>query len=143
LYPDTVACDDSASIDCARVIRGIDSIANATTPRPASRSIPSRSVKGCKNPISTWPSRSRSASASSGFWTFATASTSAHGSSTIRPPASSYDASGNEAASPAPRSTSTSKPAGTSLPTTSGTSATRRSPGLVSLGTPIRMPRAC
>ena len=27
------ACDDSASIGCARVIRGIDSIANATTPR--------------------------------------------------------------------------------------------------------------
>ena len=30
--PATVACDESASIDCARVMRGTDSIANATTP---------------------------------------------------------------------------------------------------------------
>ena len=33
LYPETVACDESASIDCARVVRGIDSIANPSTPR--------------------------------------------------------------------------------------------------------------
>src|SRR2546427_6825364 len=38
LYPATVACEDRASIGCARVIRGIDSIANAITPRAASRS---------------------------------------------------------------------------------------------------------
>ena len=40
------------------------------------------------------------------------------------------------ASSPAPRSTTTSKPASASFFTESGTSATRRSPGLTSLGTP-------
>src|SRR5215210_1934813 len=122
-------------------MRGIDSIAKATTPRCASRSIPSASVSGCRNPTSTWPSRSRPVSSAVGFCTFTTASTSPHGSSTSRAPASSYAASGKDAASPARRSTSTSKPTGTSLPTSSGTSATRRSPATVSLGTPIRMSR--
>jgi hypothetical protein len=40
LYPATVLCEDRASIGWARVMRGIDSIANATTPRAESRSIP-------------------------------------------------------------------------------------------------------
>src|SRR4051812_27469086 len=54
----------------------------------------------------------------------------------IVPPACTYASSGNEAASPAPRSTVTSKPAAVSFPTVSGTRATLRSPGAVSRATP-------
>ena len=63
------------------------------------------------------------------------------GSSTMRAPASSYWVSGISAPAPAPRSTTTSTPFSPplSLPTTSGTSATRCSPSAVSLGTPICM----
>src|SRR5439155_3642406 len=71
-----------------------------------------------------------------GFCTFTTASAS-HALSTMVAPASSNASSSNDAAPPAPRSTTTSCPASTSLATTSGTSATRRSPGAVSFGTPI------
>ncbi len=55
LYPATLACDDSASIDWAREIRGMDSMANAVT--PASRSLPaiSGSERGARNPINTDP----------------------------------------------------------------------------------------
>src|ERR1700751_659655 len=122
-------------------MRGIDSIANAVTPRAASRSIPSASVSGCRNPISTWPSCNRPTSASDGFCTFAPTSVAAHSPSCA--PASSKAASGNEAALPAPRSTTTSKPEPASLPTVSGRSATRRSPSAVSLGTPILTPAQC
>src|SRR5581483_7137084 len=55
-------------------------------------------------------------------------------------PAAPYAASGNAAASPAPCSTSTVKPAFASRPAASGTSATRRSCGAVSFGTPIFIP---
>src|SRR4051794_27529438 len=54
----------------------------------------------------------------------------------IVPPACTYASSGNEAASPAPGSTVTSKPAAVSFPTVSGTRATLRSPGAVSRATP-------
>ena len=37
LYPETVACEDSASIGWARVIRGIDPSAKPITPRRARR----------------------------------------------------------------------------------------------------------
>ena len=76
LYPDTVACDESASIGCARVMRGIDSIAKAFTPRAASRSIPGRSVSGSRKPTSSCPSRRRSTSAADGLRTFTTPSAS-------------------------------------------------------------------
>src|SRR4051812_32311205 len=115
-------------------MRGIDSIANATTPRAASRSIPSRSESGSRNPMRTWPSCSRAASPASGLRTLATASAS-HGLPRATP-ASPYASSGKEAAAPAPGSTTTSKPAAASFPAVSGTSATLRSPGAVSRGTP-------
>ena len=56
LYPPTVLCEDKASIDCARVMRGIDSIAKPTTPRSDRRSIPSLSVNGSRKEISATPS---------------------------------------------------------------------------------------
>ena len=59
LYPATVAWDESASIDCARVIRGIDSIAKATTPRSRRRAMPSESVSGSRNPIDDGSRRER------------------------------------------------------------------------------------
>ena len=56
------------------MIRGIDSIANATTPAAASRSIPSGSVSGWRKPISTSPGRSRPVSSAVGFCTLTIAS---------------------------------------------------------------------
>ena len=69
-----MACDESASIDCARVIRGIDSIANATTPASRSCAIPSVSVSGWRNPTSTVPGESAPIASAAGFDTQATAS---------------------------------------------------------------------
>src|SRR5690348_9015240 len=115
-------------------MRGIDSIANATTPRDARRSTPSRSASGSRKPISSCPSRRRATSASFGFCTLTTASAS-HGEPSVAP-APAYVASGNEAASPAPGSTTMSNPVAASLPAVSGTIATRRSPAAVSRATP-------
>ena len=59
LYPATVACEESASIDCARVIRGIDSIAKPMTPARRSRSIAlavGERLRGSRS--ATGPSRS-------------------------------------------------------------------------------------
>src|SRR3954470_7997258 len=58
-------------------------------------------------------------------------------------PASPYPASGKPAESPAPDSTEMVYPAWMSFLQDSGTSATRRSPGQVSFGTPIRMVFVC
>jgi hypothetical protein len=117
------------------VIRGIDSIAKAVTPREARRSIPSWSVSGWRKPISTWPSRSLPTSSSLGLRTLARRSAT-HGSP-IDAPASVKDSSVNEAASPAPCSMTTSIPS--SLEMSSGTRATLRSPSAVSFGTPTFM----
>ena len=137
LYPETVACEDSASIGCARVIRGIDSSANPVTPRRVRRSMPSGSVSGWRNAIRIEPSASRSTSSADGFCTFTTPSASAKSSSrlTTPAPASRYSESEKLAASPAPCSTATSNPPAASFSTISGTSATRRSPTAVSFGT--------
>src|SRR2546422_867078 len=54
-------------------------------------------------------------------------------------PAAPNASSPNDAASPAPRSTRTEKPAFTSRPATSGVKATRRSLAAVSFGTPMFM----
>src|SRR5215831_10442812 len=141
LYPETVACEESASIGCARVVRGIDSIAKPYTPWSASRSIPAASVSGSRNPIRIWPLRSRAASSALGLRTFATASASQTASASVAP-ASRYASSGNEASAPASGSTTTSNPAPAKRVTASGTSATRRSPGSSSRGTPMRTQRS-
>src|SRR5581483_6912010 len=138
LYPLTVACEDSASIGCARVMRGTDSRANASTPADLSRATPSASVSGDRNATSAWPLRSRDVSFAVGDATFTIASAS-HGSPTVAP-ASRYASSANPAATPAPASTTTSTPS-PSRDTVSGTRATRRSPAAVSFGTPTRIVR--
>jgi hypothetical protein len=74
LYPAMVAWEERASIDCARVIRGMDSIANATTPRSRSRSTPAASVNGCRKPMRIVPERSESASSALGVATRTTPS---------------------------------------------------------------------
>ena len=135
-YPDTVACEDSASIDCAREIRGIASIANAVAPVCASAALPGPFVSGARKPTSTDSAPSRADSSGAGGATFATTSADQAPSPSLAPAASNR-ASGIPAASPAPGSTTTSCPWPASLRTTSGTSATRRSPSAVSLGTPI------
>ena len=76
-----------------------------------------------------------------GFWTRSTTSDVAYRSSveTTVAPASANAWSGMAAPAPAPASTRTSSPAAVSLPSTSGTRATRRSPAAVSLATPTFM----
>ena len=49
---------ESASIDCARLIRGIASIAKLVAPVCAIARIDSPAVSGCRNPISRPASRS-------------------------------------------------------------------------------------
>src|SRR5947209_11398340 len=112
----------------------MDSSANAVTPRAESASSPAGSESGSRKPISTWPERSFAVSSADGLRTFAMASAT-HGSPSDAP-ASVYSASGNEAGAPAPGSTTISNPAAASLATVSGTSATRRSPVVVSRVTP-------
>jgi hypothetical protein len=46
LYPEMFACELSASIDCARLIRGIASIAKLVAPVPAMERIASPAVNG-------------------------------------------------------------------------------------------------
>ncbi len=72
----------------------------------------------------------------SGF-TDSTTSASVSRSSVSTAPASAYDSSSHSARLPAPGSTSTSYPRPVSLPTSSGTIATRVSPSRVSLTTAI------
>ena len=98
-------------------------------------------MSGCSRPMTTWPWRVRAISASDGFWTRRITSDWAYRSSveTTVAPASAYAWSGMDEPSPAPRSTRISSPVLLSLPSVSGTRATRRSPGAVSLATPIFM----
>ena len=72
MYPPTVACDESASIAWARVIRGTDSSANAVTPAAASASTPAWSESGSRKPISTWPEWRRPRSSADGLRTLTT-----------------------------------------------------------------------
>src|SRR5262245_11696496 len=126
-------------------MRGIDSIANATTPRRASLSMPAASVSGERKPIRTVPAVRASASAGLGAPTRRTPSapSSRASRSTTVVPASMYASSRQPAAAPAPRSTATSKPAETSRPAVSGTSATLRSPSALSRGTTTLIAREC
>ena len=59
-----VAIDDSASMDCARVMRGINSIDSAVTPRPARAVASAGSPSGSTNAMRAWPERVRARSAS-------------------------------------------------------------------------------
>jgi hypothetical protein len=76
LYPATDAWDDSASIDCAREMRGTSSRLNAVTPRFARARTMSAWVAGCKKLISTAPLLMRLTSPIVGASTLSTASAS-------------------------------------------------------------------
>ena len=136
---------------CARVMRGINSMARKLTPRSASARAASTAVSGSPKPMTAWLRRNsaRSAAPVSGLapgprtckitpaepntsWRFAR-----------RAPFSAYSASGKPARVPAPASTTTSTP---DLPRTEnapGTIATRRSPGDASETTPTVIPTPC
>ena len=118
-------------------MRGIASIANAVAPVRATAWLPAPLVSGARKPTRTLSVPSAAISPSCGGATFATTSACQAPSPSVAP-ASANSASGIPAAAPAPGSTTTSWPWPTSLRTTSGTSATRRSPSTVSFGTPIR-----
>ena len=92
---------------CARVMRGIDSIANATTPCVRSRSMPSASVSGWRNAMRTSPLLSFPTCSADGFCTMTIASAWPRTASTTDAPAASYSPSSKPAGVPAPRSTAT------------------------------------
>src|SRR5262245_62171772 len=129
----------------ARVIRGTSSSANAVTPRFARAAMPSGFARGSRRPTSNCPFRRRSKSAAASPATARTRSTTSalantSSASAARPaPFSTYAESGKPASSPAPRSSSTSRPIFLSCVTLPGTSATRRSPFSDSFGTPAIM----
>jgi hypothetical protein len=123
------------------VIRGTSSSASAVTRRSIKRAMTS-SAPAPKRLITVAPGQSSDASSSEGRRTFATTCDSPKTSRTPptrRAPAAAYASSGKKAAPPAPRWTPTSSPDFTRRATLSGTNATRRSPGVVSAGTPIRI----
>jgi hypothetical protein len=132
---------ESASIDCAREMRGIASIAKAVALAADSARVVCGLVSGARKPIRIEPEPSMPTSASLGGEIFTTTSErhTSPASALIRAPACSKVESGSSAPSPAPLCTSTSRPLAFSLATTSGTSATRCSPSAVSLGTPTCM----
>ena len=86
------ACEDSASIDCARLIRGTASIAKLVAPLAAIARTPSPLVKGPKKPISVLPEPSRTISSAFGAATLTTTSApnTTAGSSVSSAPASAY-----------------------------------------------------
>ena len=55
LYPATVAIDESASIDWARVMRGTSSMENSVTPRSTATASAAGSSSGRRKPIITLP----------------------------------------------------------------------------------------
>src|SRR5688500_4602323 len=137
LYPATVACEDSASMLCARVMRGISSIENAVAPVRASSCIARGEPSGSRKPITVCAERSDCVSPARTRSSTSLAKTSSRATSFA--PLAVYASSAKPAAVPAPDSTSTSAPAAVSEATIPGTSATRFSAFAVSRGTPIFM----
>src|SRR5579884_1233383 len=129
------------SIDWARVIRGIHSIASASRPADAYPSIASRRLSGSSAPTRSAPLSAPFNDAASGpstqRMTPAPFSTSAREPSAA--PAASKSASAIDAPSPAPRSTATLAPSAMNFFTVSGMAAQRVSPA-ASFRTAIFMP---
>ena len=137
-YPATVAWDERASMDCARLIRGSRSSLYTVAPRAARACTVSAAATGWRKLISETPSGNAPTSSSVGGCTRATTAAperAAAASSTTVAPAWRKASSENRARSPAPDSTTTSTPVLASLVATSGTIATRSSPGRDSLMT--------
>ena len=132
---------------CARVMRGINSMARKVTPRSASERAASIAVSGSPKPMTVCPRRisARSAAPVSGFApgartcssTSAAAKTSSRDAR--RTPFSAYSESGKPARTPAPDSIRNSTPDLFRTPSAPGTIATRRSPGADSATTPTVM----
>src|SRR3954447_19726402 len=80
LYPATVLCDDSTSIDCALVMRGTRSRLSAVTDRSARAGRMYPALAGENKLTSTVPVLSARASAADGGCTFVTTSLSASAS---------------------------------------------------------------
>ncbi len=141
LYPATVLCDESTSIDCAFVMRGTFSSESALMERFCSAAANSPALAGCMRATSRLPSLSRGTCSIDGRCTPSTRSASAAlaASGTMVAPASTYLASGNPAAVPAALSTRISCPAFARRAILSGISATRRSPAVRSRRTPMRI----
>src|SRR2546423_8123329 len=131
------ACEDRASILCARLIRGTRSRLKALTFCFASALTASALVAGCRKLINTAPVLRRPTSSGVGGCTLSTASLPrAVAASVTLAPTSMYAASLKKAEVPAPASIETCRPALTSPRAASGTSATRPSPARLSFGTP-------
>ncbi len=96
LYPAIVACEESASIDCAFVVRGTSSIAKAVTLRPVRAARRSPEAAGARKLTSAAPSRSWPASSGVGRCTLRTRSAPSASAAvpTMVAPAASYSASG-------------------------------------------------
>src|SRR5271157_590021 len=126
---------------CARVMRGRSSSANATSFASRILATPSRLRLAFMRATTTVPGFIWAISSGFGGWTLRTTAdvpNTWERSESTWAPAAVYAASGYREAAPAPASTTTSTPAFVRCWTTSGTRATRFSPGLTSVGTPIR-----
>ena len=141
LYPAMDAMEDSASMLCARVMRGMNSIENSVAPARANCAARSGSPRGSQNPITAWRWFSPGDGLGTRTWsrTWARSRTSAPVDA-ICAPFAAYSSSSNPASVPAPRSTSTSTPALASKSITRGVIATRRSSAQLSLRTPTVNP---
>ncbi len=126
-------------------VRGMASRLIAVTPWSPSALADAGSMSGARKPTTAWPERSFAASAADGLATRRITSDWAYSWSvgTTVAPASVYALSRKAEPAPAPDSTRISHPAACSLPSASGTRATRRSPGAVSLATPTFMGTTC
>src|SRR5690349_12360038 len=114
-------------MDCARVIRGIHSIASASSPAPAYASMTSRRRRGSSAPTSSAPCSAPASDFGSGPSTarMMLLPFSASFLLAILAPAASKSVSGTEARSPAPVSTATSAPRAMNFFTVSGIAAQR------------------
>src|SRR3954471_9756328 len=118
-------------------MRGISSTAWAVTPASRSSTTVACSVVVDRNEMADAPRRSRRIEPASSGWTDTTTSASVSASGSMMAPAAAYSSSEIRARCPASGSTATSYPRPVSLPTSSGTIATRDSPSRVSLATAI------
>src|SRR5450756_1566753 len=132
------ACEVSASMAWARLMRGSSSSAKLVTLRSRSALMASNALYGCRRPTTTEPSRNSSASAGEGGSTLSTTSAAKASAGVSTTVAAVYSSSRMRLSWPARRSINTSAPRALYLSATAGTSATRVSPVAVSLGTPMR-----
>src|SRR6478672_13057645 len=118
-------------------MRGTSSIANEVMPQSRRSVTTARSWPVGRNEIVVVPRGSRRITSVPSGWTETTRSAPVIASGSTLAPADTYSSSVSSACAPASGSTATSYPSPVSLPTSSGTIATRASPSRVSLATAI------